>query len=145
MKSPFIEDFKNNLRNFKRIEKSILKIEEEQEFIKSIVDPKSFSCDSFNNGGSDYNFFENKVINYIAKSIELDRKLKENKFLYSQISNAFEILEKNEKIVIEEFYFKNTSVKKICELLYYEEAQVYRIKNKALYKMLIFLYGKVYC
>ena len=145
MKNPFLEDFKNQLKNYKNIENSIIKIQDEIEFLKSILDPKGFSSESFNNGGSDYNTTEDKMFNYLAKSVALEKQLKINKFTYSTITKAFEILEKNEKIAIEEFYFKNTNIVKISDILHYEERQVYRIINTAIYKMLCFQYGKIDC
>lgn len=145
MKNPFLEDFKNQLKNYKNIENSIIKIQDEIEFLKSILDPKGFSSESFNNGGSDYNTTEDKMFNYLAKSVALEKQLKINKFTYSTITKSFEILEKNEKIAIEEFYFKNTNIVKLSDMLHYEERQVYRIINTAIYKMLCFQYGKIDC
>lgn len=145
MRNPFLEDFKNQLKNYKNIENSIIKIQDEIEFLKSILDPKSFSSESFNSGGSDYNITEDKMFNYLAKSVALEKQLKINKFTYSTITRAFEILEKNEKIAIEEFYFKNTNIVKLSDMLHYEERQVYRIINTAIYKMLCFQYGKTDC
>ncbi len=145
MKNPFLEDFKNQLKNYKNIENSIIKIRDEIEFLKSILDPKGFSSESFNSGGSDYNTTEDKMFNYLAKSVALEKQLKINKFTYSTITKAFEILEKNEKIAIEEFYFKNTNIVKLSDMLHYEERQVYRIINTAIYKMLCFQYGKIDC
>ena len=145
MKNPFLEDFKNQLKNYKNIENSIIKIQDEIEFLKTILDPKSFSSESFNSGGSDYNTTEDKMFNYLAKSVALEKQLKINKFTYSTITKSFEILEKNEKIAIEEFYFKNTNIVKLSDMLHYEERQVYRIINTAIYKMLCFQYGKIDC
>lgn len=145
MKNPFLEDFKNQLKNYKNIENSIIKIQDEIEVLKSILDPKGFSSESFNCGGSDYNTTEDKMYNYLAKSVALEKQLKINKFTYSTITKSFEILEKNEKIVIEEFYFKNTNIVKLSDMLHYEERQVYRIINTAIYKMLCFQYGKIDC
>lgn len=145
MKNPFLEDFKNQLKNYKNIENSIIKIRDEIEFLKSILDPKGFSSENFNSGGSDYNTTEDKMFNYLAKSVALEKQLKINKFTYSTITKAFEILEKNEKIAIEEFYFKNTNIVKLSDMLHYEERQVYRIINTAIYKMLCFQYGKIDC
>lgn len=145
MKNPFLEDFKNQLKNYKNIENSIIKIQDEIEFLKSILDPKGFSSESFNSGGSDYNTTEDKMFNYLAKSVALEKQLKINKFTYSTITRAFEILEKNEKIAIEELYFKNTNIVKLSDMLHYEERQVYRIINIAIYKMLCFQYGKIDC
>lgn len=145
MKNPFLEDFKNQLKNYKNIENSIIKIQDEIEFLKTILDPKGFSSESFNNGGSDYNTTEDKMFNYLAKSVALEKQLKINKFTYSTITKSFEILEKNEKIAIEEFYFKNTNIVKLSDMLHYEERQVYRIINTAIYKMLCFQYGKIDC
>lgn len=145
MKNPFLEDFKNQLKNYKNIENSIIKIQDEIEFLKSILDPKGFSSESFNSGGSDYNTTEDKMFNYLAKSVALEKQLKINKFTYSTITRAFEILEKNEKIAIEEFYFKNTNIVKLSNIMHYEERQVYRIINTAIYKMLCFQYGKIDC
>lgn len=145
MKNPFLEDFKNQLKNYKNIENSIIKIQDEIEFLKTILDPKGFSSESFNSGGIDYNTTEDKMFNYLAKSVALEKQLKINKFTYSTITRAFEILEKNEKIAIEEFYFKNTNIVKLSDMLHYEERQVYRIINTAIYKMLCFQYGKIDC
>lgn len=145
MKNPFLEDFKNQLKNYKNIENSIIKIQDEIEFLKTILDPKGFSSESFNSGGSDYNTTEDKMFNYLAKSVALEKQLKINKFTYSTITKSFEILEKNEKIAIEEFYFKNTNIVKLSDMLHYEERQVYRIINTAIYKMLCFQYGKIDC
>lgn len=145
MKNPFLEDFKNQLKNYKNIENSIIKIQDEIEVLKSILDPKGFSSESFNSGGSDYNTTEDKMYNYLAKSVALEKQLKINKFTYSTITKAFEILEKNEKTAIEEFYFKNTNIVKLSDILHYEERQVYRIINTAIYKMLCFQYGKIDC
>lgn len=145
MKNPFLEDFKNQLKNYKNIENSIIKIQDEIEFLKTILDPKGFLSESFNSGGSDYNTTEDKMFNYLAKSVALEKQLKINKFTYSTITKSFEILEKNEKIAIEEFYFKNTNIVKLSDMLHYEERQVYRIINTAIYKMLCFQYGKINC
>lgn len=145
MKNAFLKDFEENLYNFYNIENSIVNIEGELESLKTIIEPHGFNTNSFNNGGSDFNSAEIKTLNYISKGIVLSSKLKYNKFLYSMIVKAFETLERNEKVVIDEFYFKNNNIAKICNAIHYEERQVYRIKNKALYKMICFCYGKVFC
>ena len=42
MKNPFLEDFKNQLKNYKNIENSIIRIQYELYVLKSILDPKCF-------------------------------------------------------------------------------------------------------
>lgn len=141
--NPFVEDFKRKLKNYKNIENAITQIEQRLEELKAINDPKGFNSNSFNSGGADYNKQEEKMINYLAESNRLNTQLKNNKLDYSLITKSFEILDKTEKIIIEELYFKHTKIDKLEFLLSYERSQIHNIKNRAIAKMLNYIYGYV--
>lgn len=141
MSSAFEKDIRDMLKDYRNIEKAITNMEDELEMLRGILDPKAFSVQAFNSGGSDYNSQEEKMFNYMFKSKQIEILIKLNKFYYSMLTKAFESLGKEERNVIEECFFKNKSPKRVAIELSYDDSSIYKIIKKAIRKIIIFCYG----
>lgn len=87
---------------------------------------------------------EDVMLNRIMEKELLTANLKDCKVEVKDIEKSLKILTETELEVIELFYLSmyRTSIEKICDRLGYEKSQVYNIRNDALRKMAIFLYGR---
>ena len=84
---------------------------------------------------------ENAVIAKLKFIEDAKRELDYNIRFKTRIDNALKTLDKQELRFIKLRYFKNYSDEKCMEILKYKKSKFYGIKNKAINKLSIALYG----
>lgn len=87
---------------------------------------------------------EDTLVNKLVEIEELKRNLHLMQKEIDWLKKGLLVLNDTEKEVINKFCFDMVKVRKICEELGYEKSQIYRIKDQAIYKMTIALYGTIY-
>ncbi len=87
---------------------------------------------------------EDVLVNKLVEIEELRRNLHLTQKEIDWLKKGLLVLNDTEKDVINKFCFDKVKVRKICEELGYEKSQIYRIKDQAIYKMTIALYGTIY-
>jgi hypothetical protein len=88
---------------------------------------------------------ENRLIDNIVERQRLEYTYKATKKLVDIIERGLEGLDDKEKLVLERFYIYRTSghVERLMEELNYEQRRIYQIKDEALYKFTVKMYGIV--
>lgn len=89
---------------------------------------------------------EDVMINNMMELADLKINLRFCEREVAEIDKALKILTDTEYRVIELFYLTlyRTSIQRISEELTYEKSQVYNIRNAAIKKLTIYLYGREY-
>ena len=86
---------------------------------------------------------EDRLINNIVERQRLEYTYKATKKLVDIIERGLNGLDEKEKLVLERFFIYRSSghVERLMEELNYEQRRVYQIKDEALYKFTIKMYG----
>lgn len=95
-------------------------------------------------GGSSH--MEDNILNNIVKRERLTYNYRVAKRMVDLVDRGLSGLNEQEKLVLEMFYMhrpKKNHVEKLCDNLGYEQRQIYNIKDNALYKFTISMYGVV--
>ena len=94
-------------------------------------------------GGGNRN--EEALVNNIAERERLKMALSAAQKLVDVIDRGLAVLDDDEYKVLEGFYINRSSrhLDKLCDDLHCEQATVYRIKERALYKFTLAMYGVV--
>lgn len=132
-----LKDLPLKIKAMDNLEERIKYLEESKYLIKPI------NTDSVPaNGGITKQ--EDALVNKLVEIEELKRNLHLMQKEIDWLKKGLLVLNDTEKEVINKFCFDMVKVKKICEELGYEKSQIYRIKDQAIYKMTIALYGTIY-
>lgn len=88
---------------------------------------------------------EDALINNIAERDRLNQNIDAVQCLLDIIDNGLSVLNDEERMVLNEFYINRSSqhIEKLCDELHCEKSRVYSIKDKALYKFTIAMYGVI--
>lgn len=86
---------------------------------------------------------EDKLLNIIVSRDELKANYDVVKRSVERVGRGLAILDEREKEVLNGFYIHRTPdyVDRLCDKLCIEKSQVYRTKDKALYKFTLAMYG----
>lgn len=86
---------------------------------------------------------EDALINNIAKRERLTLNYAAAEKRYRLIKNALEKLDDRDRLLLDRFFIHRhgNHVDRLCEELHLEQAQVYRLKDQALYKFTLMMYG----
>lgn len=89
--------------------------------------------------------YEDNLIDIIVEKERLKYLYRANKTLLVLIERGLASLDKTERLVLDRFYIdrRKGHVEKLMEELYYEKSRVYEIKDQALYKFTIAMYGLI--
>ena len=89
--------------------------------------------------------YEDNLIDIIVEKERLKYLYRANKTLLDLIERGLDSLDKTERLVLDRFYIDRPKghVEKLMEELNYEKSRVYEIKDQALYKFTIAMYGIV--
>lgn len=100
------------------------------------------NTDPVQGGGSKQ---EDYLLNRIVEKNELEKTYKDLLYDVRFVDRALKCLNDKEKEVIELYYLNTVRLKieTICDRMGYEKSSVYRIKDDALKKMVIFMYGRI--
>lgn len=88
---------------------------------------------------------EEKMLNNISERECLEFSLKITERLVELTEKGLEVLEKRERQILEGFFFERSenNVERMCERFYLEKSRLYEIKDIALRKFTIAMYGTV--
>lgn len=88
---------------------------------------------------------EDVLIARVMEKTLLENNLKFVKYEINEIERAVDILDKDEKEVITLFYLQKyrMSVERMIDKLHCSKNTLYRTRNAAIRKMVLFLYGKI--
>jgi hypothetical protein len=88
---------------------------------------------------------EDRLIDNIVERQRLEYTYKATKKLVDIIQRGLDGLDEKERLVLERFYIYRTSghVERLMEELNYEQRRIYQIKDEALYKFTVKMYGIV--
>lgn len=86
---------------------------------------------------------ESKFINRIVEKTELEKNLENVKSDLKWVEKGLKCLDPVEKKVIESFYLTDFKIskEKLAQEMGYNKQHLYKIKDKAIYKMTLQLYG----
>ena len=102
----------------------------------------SMSCDSIpvQGGGTK---IEDRILSNLVERERLKHTYQATKKLVELTERGLACLGDNAKLVLERFYISpgKGNVQRLCDELGYEQAQVYRVKDQALYDFTIREYG----
>lgn len=132
-----------DLKKYLYMKDSLLNIQERIAALESNCTAiKSATIDTVPVKNSSYKA-DDKLINNIVERQRLECTYEATKKLVELIGNGLNSLDNNEKIVLEKFYINRKSgfIQELMEKLNYEQRRIYQIKDKALYKFTISMYG----
>ena len=94
---------------------------------------------------NDHSHIEDKRLNIIVAKDELLQNYKTVKRSLERVNRGLEALDERERKVLNSFYIHRTEgyIDRLCDELYAEKSTIYRIKDQALYKFTIAMYGVV--
>lgn len=89
------------------------------------------------------NRYEDNLLNCIVEKERLMMNYSASKRLFNAIQRGLDVLDGHENLVLRRFYISRPEhhVDVLCNELHCEQTQVYRIKEKALYKFTVAEYG----
>ena len=135
-----IEDLKNHGKRVQSLENMAERIRALKEQLTALK--SSGDTTAVKGGGSRA---EDKVINNIVERERLRAAYKATRHLVEIVERGLSGLDDGERFVLSTFYMDRPKkhVERCMEQLHLEQAQVYRMKDKALYKFTISMYGIV--
>lgn len=132
-----------DLKKYQNLKGSIQNIEERIEVLsmrfESVKGPKMSSTPT-SGGGTQW---EDKLLDNIVERKRLSMLLEADKKMIEIVERGLKRLNKEEMLVLEMFFINKIRdhVDILKERMNIEKSQVYRIKNQALYKFTISMYG----
>ena len=134
----------NDLRTYPERKAAIENIRERIEVLEEqFTSLKGISTDTPVMGGMSRQ--EEKMLDNISEREKLSSSLKITEDLVKLTEKGLEVLEKRERQVLEGFYFERSenNVERLCEKFHLEKTRLYEIKDIALRKFTIAMYGTV--
>lgn len=132
-----------DLRKYKHLKESLESIPERMEALRCRFESiKGAVTDKIPvKGGSSR--YEDNLLDIIVEKERLQLLYKANKTLLDLIERGLSSLDKTERLVLDRFYIDRPKdhVEKLMEELNYERSRIYEIKDQALYKFTISMYG----
>ena len=110
---------------------------------QSLTDPVSVLGRGEPVRGSGYGGAQDRLADGMARKIRMERSLACARQAVSSVETAMEALTEPERMVLREFYIdrERGHMDRLCQELGVEEAAVYRLKNKALRRFTLAMYG----
>ena len=136
-----IEDLKKHRareESLRNIAERIKALKEKSVAIKS----SSTSAAPIKGGG---NRVEDRLLDNIVERERLRHTYRATKHLVEIVERGLSNLEEDERFILDAFYISRQKkhIERCTERLHLEQAQVYRMKDKALYKFTIAMYGLI--
>ena len=138
----WIKESANDLKNLTSRKHAVTSIEKRIKILEdNIVSLRSASAETPTQtfvGGKEEN-----IINYIAEKEKLSNNLKITKEIVYIIESALLTLTDKQRRILEVFFIERVQnhIDILCEELNVERSTVYRLKDEALYKFTIAMYG----
>ena len=134
----------NDLKSYQARKLSITNMQHRiKELEQTVIKLGSISSDVPVQGGLSKQ--EDALINNIAERDRLNQNIDAVQCLLDIIDNGLSVLTDEERLVLDRFYINRIfqHIEKLCEELHCEKSRIYAIKDKALYKFTIAMYGVV--
>ena len=134
-----------DLRKYKYLKASLENIPERMEALRCRLESvKGSATDKVPVKGG-FSRYEDNLLEIILEKERMIFLYMANKTLLGLIERGLDSLDKTERLVLDRFYIDRPKnhVEKLMEELNYEKSRVYEIKNQALYKFTIAMYGIV--
>ena len=134
-----------DLRKYKYLEASLESIPERMEALRCRLEAiKRATTDKVPVKGG-FGRYEDNLLDIIVERERLKYLYRANKILLELIEMGLASLDDTERLVLDRFYIDRPKghVERLMEELNYEKSRVYEIKNQALYKFTIAMYGIV--
>lgn len=140
-KTMAVEKLKDYEAKRQALESIPLQIAEVESAMTSIRSTRADST-PVRGGGSGY---EEKMLNCIVQRDELQRCLDRAKLWVGVVERGLGVLTDEERLILDRFYIHPAkgNVDRLCGELFVETTQVYRRKDRALYRFTVALYGGV--
>ncbi|MCT8978668.1 hypothetical protein N4T77_18930 [Clostridium sp. CX1] len=132
-----INEVESFLYNYKSIKLAIENLKMEL----SIMDETAVSAIQYKEASGKTNKFNSNVENQLMKKELLESRIRHMEAKINQIDKSLEILPDTEREVIKNFYIEGKCYFQFCNELRLSERTSQRIKNRALNKIIISLYG----
>ena len=134
----------NDLMNYSRRKESLENMREQMAALKAQFGAiKSSSNDSTPVMGGGESRYEDRLLNNIVKRERLGLTYQATKRLVNVVEKGLSSLSEQERHVIDRFYINRTKdyIERLMSEMGYERSRVYQIKDDALYKFTICMYG----
>lgn len=134
----------NDLKNYLSRKNSILSMSEQIQMLDAKMERvKGFSADSPVMGGASKS--EDVLINCIAEKDRLTTNIEIAKKQIAMVERGLTFLSDDERTVLTMFFINRPSnhIDRLCDELGYEKSRIYEIKDQALHKFTIAMYGIV--
>lgn len=144
-----VADWKYNavqdLKEYQSVQSSLHNLSEEiknLEIEMQITKGTRFDRTPVQGGGNGY---EDRMINNIDRRGRLEENLRIANHKVKRIESGLKVLSDKEKLVLSRFYVERTGdyIDRLCHELGYEKTQIYRIKDMALKKFTLSMFGIV--
>lgn len=139
------KEAENDLRNYRYLKEGLENTAERLKIVEArMIGLKAAATDStpVMGGGNRY---EDNMINCIVEKQRLEHLLKVNKERAELIKRGLNALNEREAIAVQRFYLDDvcysTAIDRLRDELGYEEAQLNRIRGKALYHFTLAMFG----
>lgn len=132
-----INEVESFLYNYKSIKLAIENLKMELE----VMDETVISSIKYEETTGKTNKFNSNVENKLSRKELLEQRIKHMETKINQIDKSLEILPDTEREVIKNFYIEGKCYFQFCNELRLSERTSQRIKNRALNKVIISLYG----
>ncbi len=134
----------NDLRTYPERKAAIENIRERIEVLEEqFTSLKGISTDTPVMGGMSRQ--EEKMLDNISEREKLSSSLKITEDLVKLTEKGLDVLDERERRVLEGFYFEKSGarIETLCEELHFEKSRLYQIRDSALRKFTIAMYGTV--
>ena len=134
----------NDLKSYPQRKKSLANIKDRIRILEEqFTSLSGISTDTPVKGGMSRQ--EEKMLNNISEREKLSANSKIAEGLVKLTEKGLEVLEARERQVLEGFYFEQSgnNVERLCEKFHLEKTRLYEIKDEALRKFTIAMYGTV--
>lgn len=134
----------NDLRTYVQRREAVTNIRERIKVLEEqFTSLKGLSTDTPVKGGMSR--VEEKMLDNISERERLTLSLKITENLVKLTEKGLDVLDKLERQVLEGFYFEKSGarIETLCEELHFEKSRLYQIRDSALRKFTIAMYGTV--
>ncbi len=132
-----------DLKKYKMLKVSIENLEDKIRYLNDDFDSIKGVCSSKTPTASGGNKREDYLLSNIVERERLTMNYKTTKKLLDIIDNGLDALTNNEKMVLDYFFISRPKnhLERLSQELHLERSQVYKLKESALYKFTISMYG----
>lgn len=138
-----IKKVEERLKLYKHYEVSIKNLEEDLELLKNMDGVGAIDYDKIGGGNTNRinSIVEDIGLSNIEQEHYIKHIIKRNKNLIKGIDRAIEALTEEEGTIIRNLYINNKTIKYISNMMCISERTLFRIRDQALEKMAVSIFG----